>query len=58
MQIVAEYPDVGRPVDDMDPELQEWPISFDASGYVVLYRLQQETALVVVVQCYSDHPVA
>ncbi len=50
MQIVADHPDVGRPVDDMDPEFQEWPISFGASGYVVLYRLQQETALVVAVR--------
>jgi len=23
MQIVADHPDVGRPVDDMDPEYQE-----------------------------------
>ncbi|WP_268777969.1 type II toxin-antitoxin system RelE/ParE family toxin [Sulfitobacter geojensis] len=23
MQIVADHPDVGRPVDDMDPEFQE-----------------------------------
>jgi plasmid stabilization system protein ParE len=50
MQIVADYPDVGRPVDDMDPEFQEWPISFGASGYVALYRLQQDTALVVAVR--------
>jgi len=49
MQIVADHPDVGRPADDMDPEFQEWPISFGASGYVALYRLQQDTALVVAV---------
>ena len=49
MQIVADHPDVGRPVDNMDPEFQEWPISFGASGYVALYRLQQDTALVVAV---------
>ena len=50
MQIVAGHPDVGRPVDDMDPEFQEWPISFGASGYVALYRLQQDVALVVAVK--------
>ena len=33
----------------MDPEFQEWPISFGASGYVALYRLQQDVALVVAV---------
>ena len=50
MQIVADHPDVGRPVDDMDPEFQEWPISFGASGYVALYRLQQDVAFVVAVR--------
>jgi len=50
MQVVADHPDVGRPVDDMDPEFQEWPISFGASGYVALYRLQQDVALVVAVR--------
>lgn len=50
MQIVADHPDVGRPVDDMDPEYQEWPINFGASGYVALYRLQQDVALVVAVR--------
>ena len=50
MQIVAEHPDAGRPVDDMDPEFQEWPISFGASGYAALYRLQQDVALVVAVK--------
>lgn len=50
MQIVADHPDVGRPVDDMDPEFREWPISFGASGYVALYRLEQDVALVVAVR--------
>jgi len=50
MQIIADHQDVGRPVDDMDPEFQDWPISFGASGYVALYRLHQDVALVVAVR--------
>jgi plasmid stabilization system protein ParE len=50
MQILADHPGAGRPVDDMDPEFQEWPINFGASGYVALYRLQQNAALVVAVR--------
>ena len=50
MQILADHPDVGRPVDDMDPEFREWPISFGASGYVALYRLEKDVALVVAVR--------
>lgn len=50
MQIFADHLDVGRPVDDMDPEFQEWPISFGASRYVALYRLEKDAALVVAVR--------
>lgn len=50
MRVIADHPDAGRPVDDVDPEFQEWPISFGASGYVVLYHLQQDIALVVAVR--------
>lgn len=50
MQIVADHPEVGRPADDMDPEFREWPISFGASGYVALYRLDQNVALIVAVR--------
>ena len=50
MQIIADHPDAGRPVDDMDPKFQEWPISFGASGYLALYRLEKDVALVVAVR--------
>ena len=50
MQIIADHPDAGRPVDDMDPAFREWPISFGASGYVALYRLDQDVALVLAVR--------
>lgn len=50
MQIVADHPEVGRPADDMDPEFREWPISFGASGYVALYRLEPEVAIVLAVR--------
>lgn len=50
MQVVADHPDVGRPVVNMDSNFMEWPISFGASGYIALYRLQQDGALVVAVR--------
>lgn len=59
MQIVADHPDVGRPVDNMYAAFQEWPISFGASGYVALYRIQQDTVLVVAVRHQKEidyHP--
>lgn len=49
-QIIADHPQAGRPVDDMDPAFREWPVSFGATGYVVLYHLAGDTALVVAVR--------
>jgi len=60
MQIVADHPGVGRPVDDMDPEYRNWPISFGASGYVALYRLDRDMAVVVAVRHQKEvgyHPL-
>ncbi len=50
MQILASHPEVGRPADDMDAEFREWPIPFGASGYVALYHLTDEVALVVAIR--------
>jgi plasmid stabilization system protein ParE len=49
IQIVVDHPDAGRPANSMDPEFQEWRISFGVSGYVALDRLQKKSALVVAV---------
>ena len=50
MRIVAEYPGAGRPADKMDPEFREWPIPFGDSGYVVLYRVEGDLAVVLAVR--------
>jgi len=50
MEIIAAQPGVGRPVPDMDPEYRERIIPFGESGYVVLYRVEGETALILAVR--------
>ena len=50
MQIVAAHPGVGRPPDKMDPEFREWLIPFGDSGYVVLYRVNGDLAVVLAVR--------
>lgn len=50
MQIVAAQPGVNRPADRMDPEYREWPIGFGDGGYLVLYRLEGEVAVVLAVR--------
>ncbi|TJZ89940.1 type II toxin-antitoxin system RelE/ParE family toxin [Paracoccus gahaiensis] len=50
MQIVAAQPGVGRPADKMAPEFREWLIAFGDSGYVVLYQVDGELAVVLAVK--------
>jgi len=50
VRIVAQQPGVGRPIGEMEPEYREWPISFGDSGYVALYRYDEETAVVLAVR--------
>lgn len=44
------YQLTGRPVDRMDPEFREWLSGFWESGYVVLYRLEGELAVVLAIR--------
>lgn len=47
VQILAQHHEVGRPVEGMDAEFREWPISYGGSGYVALYRITAGAALIV-----------
>lgn len=50
MKIVAAHPDIGRPADKMDPQFREWLIPFGNNGYVVLYRVDGDLAVVLAVR--------
>lgn len=50
MQILCDQPAVGRPMEDMYPEFREWFITFGGSGYVALYRLDAEVAVILAVR--------
>ncbi|ARC38819.1 type II toxin-antitoxin system RelE/ParE family toxin (plasmid) [Paracoccus yeei] len=50
MQIVSAHPGVGRPADKMEPAFREWLIPFGDSGYVVLYRVDDDLAVVLAVR--------
>ncbi len=36
VRLLARHPEIGRPVEGMDPRFREWMILFGASGYLVL----------------------
>lgn len=50
MKIIALQPGIGRPAEELDAEYREWPIDFGDSGYVVLYRYNKQTAVVLAVR--------
>ena len=50
VKMLADQPRAGRLVDDMDSEFCEWIIDFGDSGYVVLYRIDGESAVIVAVR--------
>jgi plasmid stabilization system protein ParE len=50
VKIIEGQPGIGRPTKDMEPEYREWLINFGDSGYVVLYRFDGHTAVIVAVR--------
>lgn len=49
VNILADYPRSGRPIENMEPEFREWPIAFGSSGYVVLYRVNGDDVAILAV---------
>lgn len=50
MQILAEQPEAGKPMENMASEYREWLIGFGDSGYVAIYRLEGDLAVVLAVR--------
>jgi plasmid stabilization system protein ParE len=47
VKALAKQPAIGRPVVDMEPEFREWLIDFGDSGYIVMYRFDGATAVLL-----------
>lgn len=45
--ILAQHPEIGRRMDGMENEYREWLIDFGDSGYVMLYRYDGQTLLIL-----------
>jgi len=48
VNILAQQPAIGRPVEDMEPEFREWLIAFGESGYVVQYHYDAPTDMAII----------
>jgi plasmid stabilization system protein ParE len=55
--VIAQQPGSGRPPEDMEPEYREWLIDFGDSGYLLLYRCDGRTAIILAVrhQCEAGY---
>lgn len=50
VQVIAERPEAGRPVEGMDPVFREWRVAFGESGYLVLYHYDGQSTVIVAVR--------
>jgi plasmid stabilization system protein ParE len=50
VKILAQQPEIGRPVEGMDLAFREWLIQFGDSGYVALYRLDKAQPIILAVR--------
>ena len=47
VKILANQPEIGRPVEDMEPEYREWLVDFGDSGYIALYHYDGHMAVIL-----------
>ncbi len=50
VKILAEHPRIGRPIADMDEAFRDWIIDFGDSGYVVRYRIENDSVMILAVR--------
>jgi predicted transcriptional regulator/plasmid stabilization system protein ParE len=50
VKLIERFPETGRPAGGMEAEFREWLISSGDSGYVVLYRFDGHTAVILAVR--------
>lgn len=54
IKLIAQQPGIGRPVADMQPSFREWLINFGDSGYIALYRYDNQTAVILAVRLQKE----
>lgn len=48
--LLENYPNAGRPADDLEPEQRELLVPFGVSGYVILYRIEKNIVYILAVR--------
>lgn len=47
LSVLAQKPNIGRPIENMEEEFRDWIIDFGDSGYAVRYRLNFDTIIIL-----------
>jgi len=50
VKILAQHPEIGRPIEDLMPEFREWVIEFGQGAYVALYRFDSKQIVILAVR--------
>ena len=48
--LLEQFPNAGRPADDLEPEQRELLVPFGISGYVLLYRIEKNKVYILAVR--------
>jgi plasmid stabilization system protein ParE len=56
MRTLRQFPEIGRPVEQMDLRYRDWPIGFGSSGYIARYRLEGDALIVLWVRHQREMP--
>lgn len=50
VKMIALQPEIGRPTALLEPEYREWLVVFGDTGYVVLYRYDAQSVVILAVR--------
>jgi plasmid stabilization system protein ParE len=50
VKLLGNQPGIGRPIDDMSDEFREWIIDYGDTGYIVRYRVDAVTVVILAVR--------
>lgn len=50
VKVLGAHPRIGRMVDELPEQYREWPIDFGNSGYIALYRIDDNTITILAVR--------
>ena len=48
--LLENFPNAGRPADDLEPEQRELLVPFGVSGYVLLYRIEKDMVYILAIR--------